>query len=298
MRIPDFIIIGAQKSASSFVQACLSEHPDIHMPNGESSCFESPDFENGEMGELFEYLKKQQQPICGIKRPNIIGRMEAVDRINKYCPESKIIAVLRDPIDRLISSYYHLINYGFLPPLNIEEGVARLLDDVDFNKQYPRGKEIFEYGLYYKYLSHFKMQKDKSHLLVFLHGDMKTNPVESIKQCFNFIGVDDNYLPNCMESRPQKVTYSLPRLRFMQLRNRVCYEYNTDRTRLWKRQLNLFGRCYLKGFKAIDRLLLAHIYQPVKPELSPSLTSRLRELYQDDIAKLELFIGRDLASWK
>jgi hypothetical protein len=173
--------------------------------------------------------------------------------------------------------------------VNIEEGVTRLLEDVDFNKKYPRGSEIFEFGLYSKYLSYFEKKKEKAKLLVFLHDDIKLRPVESIKQCFNFIGVSDDYLPTCMESRPQKVTYSLPRLRFMQFRNRVCYENNADRTRLRKRKLNLFGRCYLRSFKTIDRLILVRIYQSEKPKFSPSLTSRLREMYKDDIAKLELF---------
>ncbi|MEN8742466.1 MAG: hypothetical protein ABF308_22210 [Phaeobacter gallaeciensis] len=39
---PNFIVIGAQKSASTFVQARLSDHPEIFMPDGEDPNFETP----------------------------------------------------------------------------------------------------------------------------------------------------------------------------------------------------------------------------------------------------------------
>lgn len=298
MRKPDFIIIGAQKSASSFVQNCLSEHPDIYMPNGESSCFESPDFESGALDELFDIFAKRTEPIVGIKRPNIIGTLDAVERINQFCPQSKIIAVLRNPIDRLISSYYHRINYGFLPPINIEEGVAKLLDDPAFRKAYPRGEEIFDFGLYHNYLSFFQEQLKDSRLLIFLHEDLKEAPEASIRRCFQFLGVDDSFSPSCMASRPQKVTYNLRRLAFLQRRIPYCYEYNADKTRLQRRKMGLLSRLYVKGLIAIDRFLLAPTNKSEKPALSSLLNSRLNEIYREDIEKLESFIERDLSSWK
>lgn len=298
MRKPDFIIIGAQKSASSFVQNCLSEHPDIYMPKGESSCFESPDFENGAMDELFETLAKQTEPVSGIKRPNIIGTLDAVERINRFCPQSKVIAVLRKPIERLVSSYYHRINYGFLPPINIEEGVIKLLDDPGFRKAYPRGKEIFEFGLYHKYLSRFHKQLKDSRLLTFLHEDLKEAPSASIRRCFQFLEVDDTYAPKCMQLRPQKVTYNLQRLGFLQRRIPYCYAYNEDKTRLYRRKMGLWARSYVKGLLAIDRYLLALIHKSEKPALSSTLSSRLNDIYREDIEQLESFIQRDLSSWK
>ena len=42
--LPDFVIIGAQKSASTFMQVCLDDHPDIYLPRGETTFFESPDY--------------------------------------------------------------------------------------------------------------------------------------------------------------------------------------------------------------------------------------------------------------
>jgi len=42
----DFLIIGAQKSATTFIHRCLLEHPSVFMPPGEISFFEDPDYLN------------------------------------------------------------------------------------------------------------------------------------------------------------------------------------------------------------------------------------------------------------
>lgn len=50
--LPTFVVIGAQKSASSFMQLCLAEHPDIYMAEGETPFFETPDYEQSDISEL------------------------------------------------------------------------------------------------------------------------------------------------------------------------------------------------------------------------------------------------------
>ncbi|MCH7980754.1 MAG: hypothetical protein IID59_04545 [Proteobacteria bacterium] len=43
LRLPDFVIIGAQKSASTFLQECIREHPAVYMNREEDAFFEDPE---------------------------------------------------------------------------------------------------------------------------------------------------------------------------------------------------------------------------------------------------------------
>ncbi len=42
--LPSFLIIGAEKSATTFLHGCLCEHPEVFMPDFEVSYFNSPDY--------------------------------------------------------------------------------------------------------------------------------------------------------------------------------------------------------------------------------------------------------------
>ena len=96
-KLPDFVIIGAQKSASSFMQLCLADHPDIYIPEGETPFFESPDYEQGDIHEIEELFEGRSEKCLGIKRPNYIGKAEVPNRILKHLPNAKLIAILRNP---------------------------------------------------------------------------------------------------------------------------------------------------------------------------------------------------------
>ena len=61
----DFIILGAQKAATSALQLALRKHPDIYMPEGESAFFEEPDFA---LQPWKTFGKKGR--LNGIKRPD------------------------------------------------------------------------------------------------------------------------------------------------------------------------------------------------------------------------------------
>jgi hypothetical protein len=217
--LPNFVIIGAQKSASSFLQACLAEHPDIYIPHEEIPFFESPDYEEHTINDLRRILEGRQEKCLGIKRPNYIGKSEVPSRLEYHLPNAKLIAVLRNPIERAISAYFHQIRSGTIPPFKFESGIKKILQDKYFNNQYKRAHEIIEFGLYYKYLSQYSHFLKNNQLLIFLHEDIKREPLKSVKKAYNFLDISADYIPKSLASQPQMVLYNLTRLRFLTLRN-------------------------------------------------------------------------------
>ena len=149
---PTFLIIGAQKSATTFVHKCLREHPDVFMPNGETRFFENPEHLQTDITQ-FEALFRNvsQEQAIGIKRPDYLAKPECPPRIYQHIPHAKLLVILRNPVERAISAYFHLMNCSFIPIRPAEEGLTKILDG-EYKDLYPKSREIIEYGFYYKHL--------------------------------------------------------------------------------------------------------------------------------------------------
>lgn len=296
--LPTFLIIGAQKSASSFMQLCLADHPDIYLPHGETPFFESPDYENSDIDQLEKIFQGRSEKCVGIKRPNYIGKSEVPARIQKHLPHAKLIAVLRNPIDRAISAYFHKINYGFVPTLDVETGMRNLISDSSFVSKYKRSSKIIEFGYYHKYLSKYDHYIKNGQILIFLHEDILSKPLDSIQRTYNFLGVSNDFIPNSLSSRPQKVLYNLTRLKLIAHRNRFIYDYNDDRTRLFTKQMTPIDKILAGAITALDKMLLSKFLPNNKPKVGIELRNMLYDLYASDIEALSDYINRDLSGWK
>ena len=129
----DFAIVGAQKAGSTFLLKNLRDHPSVFMPNGEVPYFENPDFYGPNKLEFY-FNKKNKKNILGIKRPNYLNKKEVPSRLIENNPNIKIIIFLRNPVDRVISAYYHGMKMGLLPLLEINEGLKKILNEDNFFK--------------------------------------------------------------------------------------------------------------------------------------------------------------------
>ncbi|WP_309381823.1 sulfotransferase family protein [Cerasicoccus frondis] len=296
--LPDFVIIGAQKSASTFVQSCLAEHPDIYMPNGEIPFFETPDYESGDISMVEALFNGRNESCLGIKRPNYLARTEVPTRLMRHLPEAKLIVVLRNPVERALSAYFHLINYGFIPPLDAEVGLPKCFDDCDYLTRFPRASEILEFGFYGKCMQRYLYYLDRGRLLCFLHEDILSDPYAAIRKAYSFLEVDDAYTPVSLSSRPQKVVYNISRLKLLSLRNRFMYEYFDGNSRLRVKRMSPSDYLIAGGITLFDRHIASRLFSNAKPNISTGLKRKMYGYYESDIDQLEKLISRDLASWR
>lgn len=296
--LPTFVVIGAQKSASSFMQLCLAEHPDIYMAEGETPFFETPDYEQSDISELEMTFQGRGEKCLGIKRPNYIGKPEVPARIRRHLPSAKLIAVLRNPIDRAVLAYFHNIYYGFLPPLDVEIGMRRIISDPSFVAKYKRSPEVIEFGYYYKQLIKYDHYIQADRLLAILHEDICINPIDSIQHAYEFLNVSRSFIPGSLSLRPQKVLYNMTRLKFLCHQNRFLYQYKYEKTRRFPKQMTLVDKILAKCITAFDQKLLSRFLPNNKPKIGLQLHKMLLELYSSDIDALQGLINRDLSAWK
>ncbi|MBL4585508.1 MAG: sulfotransferase [Flavobacteriales bacterium] len=295
--LPDFVIIGAQKAASTFITHCLDSHPDIFIPRSEITYFETPEFENEPSTALTSLFIGNEDKMVGIKRPNYLSLREVPERIHATVPNARIIAILRNPVERIISAYYHYMDYGIIPVREVESGMTKVLDK-EYSDQYPKAAEIIEFGLYHDPIVRYQSLFGKKNVLVLLQDDLIVDKMSVMKQLYGFLGVDTSFTPTTINSRPGAVTYNIPRLRFQSSVNALNFEYRYDGTKVFAKKKNLFEKIVTKTVARIDRYILLKLLGNKKPKISSNLNKRLHSVYRKDIDNLEALLGRDLSAWK
>jgi hypothetical protein len=115
--LPDFIIIGGQRCATSSLHLYLAEHPSIGAPSMKEVHYFDTNFDRGidwyrghfptvPYMELLSYLSGTPS-ITGEGSPYYIFHPTAPYRIADVLPDVKLLVMLRDPVKRLVSHYHH-----------------------------------------------------------------------------------------------------------------------------------------------------------------------------------------------
>jgi hypothetical protein len=297
--LPDFLIIGAQKAATTYVQARLREHPDVFIPPGELAFFESPDYDQQPI-EALEQIYEQAGIVQarGLKRPSYLHKPECPEHIHRHIPDAKLVIVLRDYIDRAVSAYYHQAWYGSAPAKDINEGLPEVIQGKH-QQRYPRAKEIIDFGYYYKHLQRYLQWFQRDQMLILLQEDLHKEPLETLCQIQRFIGVREYHQPESLNRSANVTTYSLFRIQMRRLMNPLAFTYSPDRMRLHKRtNMNWLQRATYGALNRFDRRVLARIFRGDKPTLNADVQAVLAHLYKEDALLLEQFLGRSLRHWK
>jgi len=99
---PDFIIIGTQKCGTTSLWHHLNSHPEVESTNKEKHFF---DFQYDKGLSFYESLFVETNKFQGDGTADYMMHPFVPERINKHFPNIKLIALLRDPVDRAFSHY-------------------------------------------------------------------------------------------------------------------------------------------------------------------------------------------------
>lgn len=269
------------------------------MPLEEIPFFEDPDYSQNDI-ESFQRLFAGgcEKRAIGTKRPNYLHKPECPERIAKHIPDARLILVLRDPVDRAVSAYYHFIQTGFAPVREINRGLPEIIRG-QHAEHYPRAAQIIEFGFYHRQLRRYLDCFPREQMLILLYDDLRRDPVGCLKSTFRFLGVDETYRPASLSRRPNASLHSLARLRLQTLANPIRYTYSSDRMRMFARErIGALGSAALKAVGLMDRAVLSRVCGNTRPRLSPALRKMLSAIYREDTSKLVELLGVDLGTWK
>lgn len=292
----NFVILGAQKSASTYLQHCLAQHPDVFIHRDECAIFEDPDYEHFSDDLIDRLFAGRTESRLGIKRPSYIGRREVPPRIQHAVPEAKLMAVLRNPVDRAVSGYFYYMAGAYIPLMDAEAGLRNLIEGR-YETQYPRAHEILEFGKYHKYLSMYQHYLETGRMLLIRQEDLLSDPDRNFRRAFEFLDVDPRFCPMRQKAMRQAGHYNLISQRILRARTAVAFHKNEQNTRAFRRN-SLARRLSGKALYFASTLLSEYVLDNRKPKLSDACTASLYGYYRDDVEKLEALTGWDLSSWK
>lgn len=302
--IPDFLIIGAGKSGTTSLNNYLRQHDQIFIPSRKEPNFygyelkTKKDFEgkkellnyNLSITKLDGYLAlfdaAKDHQVTGETSNSYLYHEDAPERIKYYNPDVKLIAILRQPAERLYSRYLHLARVNRLPTRKFE-------DCLDRSTVWWTRNDLIPEGFYYKNLSRYYQLFPESQIKVFLYDEFNASSEEVLEEIFHFLGVDPTYKPE------QTVRYNPSGFIKNKNLDKIIGPTGFIQTSV-KSVLNVqFYRALKENLiiqSFINRLRKHNLNRPqLNPEIREILT---REIYGPDIDRLGDLIKKDLSSWR
>jgi hypothetical protein len=297
-RLPEFVIIGAGKSASTWLHLALRQHPALFMPAQETFFFEDPHYHENDLGPLFAELQAAPaHATIGIKRPDYLCTPECAPRLAKHLPRARLIAILRNPVDRAVSQYYHLVRSGRL---------AVSHPDTTFN-QYLRGRFdapfveriVLQFGLYGQGIANYRRVFPADQLLILTDLDLRNGPLDVFKRTCRFLDVANDFAPADITRPRNQGVYFSPFLSLIQSLNNRGQSFDAQTGRETPRQ-DLMGKTARRLAVLASRTSAATriFLRDQAPPISLNTRANLLDFYLPDIVKLEELTNMDLSAWK
>jgi Sulfotransferase family len=310
----DFLVIGAAKAGTTSLHEYARTHPELYLPEAKEQLFFTRDeaYEAGwdEFAAVAFYGAPEDRR-WGMVTPHYLAgpvlwrestaaaagapaHIVTARRIASTFPDVKLIALLRDPVERALSSYWQAVVLG-----DEQRGIDQALEEelseeaLDSARAHPTDGHMYvvggEYGrLLAGYLEHFP----PSQLWVGSTHVLDVDPTGLLREIWGYLGVDESHVPPNLGTRYQtrgtgrriKALTVLPGM--VRRTPGLRHAWNAlppgarrrarARFRLIAHRLDQFGKADDTGLQA-------------PPD--PRVLERLREHYEDDVELLKRTVG-------
>ncbi|MEM9273581.1 MAG: sulfotransferase domain-containing protein [Cyanobacteria bacterium P01_F01_bin.143] len=198
---PDFIVIGAMKSATSAIYNYICQHPRVIKRYPKELHFFTLNFAKGLDWYLSQFDARRenehgQELITGEASPSYLVYEETPSRILSMFPHAKIIVLLRNPTDRAISHYYHQVNRVKNENRTIEQAFSAAEIEKFQEKPISATFNYIENGLYSIHLKKWLEIFSKQQMLILNYHDLENNSDHLIEELFSFLGLQDHLITN------------------------------------------------------------------------------------------------------
>jgi hypothetical protein len=272
--LPNFLVIGSMKAGTSSLYQYLRLHPEVFMPKTQEIHFFSD--HNWHRG-----LRWYEKQFAGGENAVAIGdnspayamqprHSEAPERARRIVPEARLVYLIRQPVERMVSHYHHRrVSGGETRP--IETALREEPDYLDTSRyayQIERWLELFP----------------REQLLVVTQDEMRENRRDFLRRVYGFIGVDPDWWSpelsgawNVSETRKLQRAVVKHLLRIGPLRNAAQQ---------------------LPGpLRDILRLATHRDPPEVEIAISDEFAAELAERLRPDVARLRAYMGAGFTGW-
>jgi hypothetical protein len=293
--LPNFIGIGAPKAGTTWLAKCLGEHPDVFMAAvKEVDFFKYPDFRDRLDLYASHFVGAQGCKAVGEFTVRYFAQAKVPDRIRDLLPNVRLLLSLRNPIDQVVSHYWHLRRQNFHnanpsnSPRTLEEAIER----------YP--ELLLSPARYATHLTRWQDRFPREQLLVILYDDIENRAADVLHRVFAFLEVDPNFQPRSIMEKGIAVRRGMsPRSeKAGQVHQRI---YSGLVARIYsplKRMIGTKRAARLKDVLRVREAMNIIFMREGYPQTEPATREHLQTLFADEIQRLQDILQLDLSHWK
>jgi hypothetical protein len=309
VKLPNFLIVGAQRSGTTSLYHYLKQHPKVFMPSLKEPRFfafsifkninpSDPYSEPLRKNSIFtfeEYIKLFED----VKKEKAVGEASAeylyyydivISQIKKFLGDIKIIIILRNPVDRAFSAYtlmlrdqlFQVVSFEKAQVLSFEKYLE--LEDQRRNENWAPINFLQDLGFYYKQVKAYR--ENFNEVIVVLYDDLTKDALGLVKDIYDFLEVEVSFVPNVST---RHYVSGVPRSR--------AFHDLVMKPNVIRNMVRPVVRIMLPKEKRAKLLKDLRVKNLVKPEMKPETREYLKTVYRKDILKLQDLINRDLSHW-
>ena len=298
---PDFLILGAPKAGTTALHAALTRHPDVFMSSPKEPkywmCDDAPPphFRGpGDQHSQQEWVWRRRDyeglfepapasSVRGESTPFYLWHRAAQRRISEQLPHARLIAVVRDPIDRAYSNWMHLWSDGLEPVADFEKAFA--LEHERIAKGWAPFWRYAQLGRYGEQLAHLFSYVDRERVLVLRYRTIVDDPQGAVDRACHFLGI----APGLIETIPHDNSRS-----FVEPGPRSAVLGRVLRAGAWAGQ---FAPPHVWRRASAPLIRRMSGGDAVRPKLSTQARARLLPYFADDISLLAQLTGESFDDW-
>ncbi|AJR18730.1 sulfotransferase family protein [Pimelobacter simplex] len=298
---PDFLLVGAPKAGTSALHLALAAHPDVFVTTPKEPkfwlCENAPPPHWSGPGDRHSQREWVWHPdryadlfrpapddaVRGESTPFYLWHRGAQHRIADALPGVRIVAVVRDPIDRAYSNWMHLWSDGLEPEADFETAFGR--QDERIAAGYAPFWRYRDLGLYGEQLRDLYKLVDPARVLVVRYRDIVDHPAATVDRTCRFLGIREGQVSAIPRdnSRPYVAPGWRPRFLGPLVRG-GAWAGQFAPPQAWRRA----------SVPLVSRLQARDAH---RPSLTPAQRERLLPAFADDIRLLGELTGEDFSDW-
>jgi Sulfotransferase domain len=292
--LPNLLVIGALKCGTTSLHTYLGLHPEVQMAEEkELDFFVSPsdcDIPQGNWERGLDWYTQRFSPgsrVCGETSHNYTAWPLArgvPDRAAETLPGAKLIYIVRDPIDRIVSHYMERRFTG-LEERPLDVALREAVRD-------PRNSYVYR-SSYCLQLEQWLKRYPEEQVLVVTLEELRDERLETLQRVFRFLGVDDSFRlpdsvpvanPSAMRREPRGIARGAERRRGARsLRMRV------------ERPRRLLPAPARHALRSAWQHLLMRPTEP--PEMNDEVRNGIAEVLREDVERLRALTGNRFEDW-
>ncbi|MFN2432169.1 MAG: sulfotransferase domain-containing protein [Gemmatimonadota bacterium] len=246
--LPDFLVVGVQKSATTSVFRWLAAHPDVAPALVKEVHFFDHNWSRGPdwyRGHFPLRAGRRRGRLTGEASPSYVFHPLVPGRVRQTLPDARLIALLRNPVDRAYSHYQHGVRWGY-EPLSFEAALEReperlrgerrrLARDPDHDARRLLRYSYQARGRYAEQLERWLALFPREQLLVLESSRLTSDPQGAFEAVQRFLGLR----PVPLATRVRHHAYSYPPMH-PATRARLVEQFRPQNERLYQ----LLGRSF------------------------------------------------------